>query len=171
MLTLNQSKVRLYIWNIFHSSVDLSCFGSLSLMPSDKHGCRWSLHVPYRAGVPRSVSRFITPALPHIQPELNKQTNTWSSFAPGSPLGAPAFKEVPNLWAICQNNVFCLSGPNSACLFKTGMLTDGSLGSWWTLSDGFCQINGAERRFCLDGRQTVFWLQSLLVGMDRLSSA
>lgn len=26
------------------------------------------------------------------------------------------------------------------------------------------------RRFCLDGRQTVFWLQSLLVGMGRLST-
>jgi len=88
-----------------------------------------------------------------VNTQTNKQTNTWSSFGPGPPLGASAFKKVPNLQAICQNNVFCLSGPNRACLFKTGMLTDGSLGSWWTLSDGFCQINGAERRFCLDGRQ------------------
>ncbi len=123
----------------------------------------------------QSRSPSLCQSLHHSSPaphsaRVNKQINTWSSFASGSPLGAPAFKEVPNLWAICQNNVFCLSGPNSACLFKTGMLTDSSLGSWWMLSDGFCQINGFERWFCLDGRQTVFWLQSLFLGMGRLSS-
>lgn len=153
MLTLNQSKARLYIRNVSHLSVNLSCFAK------PLFDAEWQTWPPLIFTCPlQSRGPSLCQSLNHSNPaphsaRVNKQTNKHlEQFRSRWTSGAPAFKEVPNLQAICQNNIFCLSGPNSARLFKTGVLTDGSLGSWWTLSDGFCQINGAEA--VLFGRPT-----------------